>query len=62
MKLVRVDSERPGTEVNRLEIEIGGVVYEITERFGDLKIHAHSDEILVKPCCSNEVAVKGNFS
>lgn len=59
MKLTRIGSERPSIEVERIEIEIGGVTYELTERFGELKIHAHADEITIKPCCANEVAVKG---
>jgi hypothetical protein len=59
MKLLRVDSDREPKEVERIEVEIGGVKYTITDRFGEMKLHAHSDEIIVKPCCANEVVCVG---
>lgn len=59
---VRVDSQRLGADVGRVEIEVACVKYTLTESFGDLKIQAHADEILVKPCCANEVAINCKFS
>ncbi len=60
MKIKRIDSDRTEKEVDRIEIEIDGVNYTLTDRFGELKIHS-SDGIIVKPCCSNEVVVKGAY-
>ena len=59
MKIKRIDSDRTEKEVERIEIEIDGIKYTLTDRFGELKIHSQSDEIIVKPCCANEVVVKG---
>lgn len=59
MLLKRIDSARNVQEVNRLEIEISGIKYTITDHHGEMKIHAHSEEVLVKPCCANEVVIQG---
>lgn len=58
MKLTRIGSERPSIEVERIEIEIGVSPMSSPSDLSELKIHAHADEITVKPCCANEVAVK----
>ncbi len=60
MKIKRIDSDRTEKEVDHIEIEIDGVEYTLTDRFGELKIH-NSDGIIVKPCCSNEVVVEGAY-
>jgi uncharacterized protein (UPF0335 family) len=59
MLIKRIDSNRDVQEVERLEIEINGIKYTITDRYGEMKIHAHSEELLIKPCCANEVIIHG---
>ena len=59
MKIKRIDSDRTEKEVERIEIEIDGIKYTLTHRFGELKIHSHSDAVFLIPCCANEVVVKG---
>jgi len=55
VKLVRVDADRTEKEVERIEVTIGCRKFTITECYGDLKIHAHGDAMIVKPCCANEI-------
>ncbi len=55
VKIVRIDSDNYEKEVERVEIKIGCQKFTITEYFGELKIHAHSDVMIVKPCCANEI-------
>ena len=59
MKIKRIDSDRTEKEVERIEIEIDGIKYTLTDRFGELKVHAHSDAIFMIPCCANEVVIEG---
>ena len=42
-----------------MEIDINGIKYTLTERFGKLQIHAHSEELTVFPLCANEICVEG---
>jgi len=55
MKIKRIDFKR-------IEIEIDGHKYTLTSRLGELKVHSHSDGIIVKPRCANEVIIKGQFN
>lgn len=60
MKIVRIDSDRLiNQDIERIEIEIGEDKYTLTNRHGELKIHAHDGCIVVNPLCANEIAVKG---
>ena len=59
MEIKRIDNNRKANIVERIEVMIDGIKYTITERFGELKVHAHSDEVIVKPCCANEVVLQG---
>jgi hypothetical protein len=59
LKIVRVDADKLEKEVERIEIKIGCTKFTITEYFGELKIHAHSDAMTVKPCCANEIKISG---
>jgi hypothetical protein len=54
-----VDADKLEKEVERIEIKIGCTKFTITEYFGELKIHAHSDAMTVKPCCANEIKISG---
>lgn len=55
MKIIRIDGNRDIIDASRIEIQLGDHKYTLTEYFGELKIHAHSDVIIVKPATSNEV-------
>lgn len=59
MKLKRIDSDREVKDFQRMEIDINGIKYTLTERFGKLQIHAHSEELTVFPLCANEICVEG---
>ena len=59
MKINRVDRDRTEKDVERIEISIGDDRYTITESFGRLKIHAHDESMDIKPCCANQITVKG---
>ncbi len=60
MKINRVDNEKEkAEEVRRIEVEIEGVRYTITEDFGRLRIHVHGNKLDVMPCCANQITVKG---
>lgn len=61
-RMVRVDAQRLGTDVESVEVEIACVKYTLTEHFGYLKIHAHANEIFILPCRANEVAIKSKLS
>lgn len=58
MKISRINNEKNlEKEVDRIQININGKRFTLTESFGELHIHAHSDCINVKPCCANEIKI-----
>ena len=57
MQIIRIDGNRDVIDVSRIEIQLGDNKYTLTEYFGELKIHAHSDVLIVKPATANEVQI-----
>lgn len=61
MKINRIGNQKElNQEVQRIEIEIAGIRYTITEYFGEMNIHCHGDGLSVIPRCGNEICVKGS--
>lgn len=61
MKIKRIDSDRNEKDVKRIEVVIGEHKYTLTEEFGRLNIHSHSDYIDIRPCCANNITLKGFY-
>lgn len=58
MKVTRLGSTKDlNHEVMRLDLEIDGKEYTITEQFGELRVHVHARKLIVSPCCGNEIAI-----
>lgn len=60
MKVIRIGNNRNvNQEVNRVQIELGGVKYTITETVdGKVSVLSHDDEILIFPCTTNSISFK----
>jgi len=60
MKILRVDTNREILDAERIEIEVDGTKYSLTEQFGKLRIHSHDDFINVHPGSCNVIEVSGD--
>ena len=60
MKITRMGRDKDTVhEVDRIEITVSGIDYIISDRFGELEIHACHDEIHIKPAYANVVKIVG---
>lgn len=60
MNINRVKNDKSLIEdVERVELEIEGTRYTITEEFGRMAIHVHGSKLDVMPSCANQITVKG---
>jgi len=58
LKITRIDSEYDiGRPVERIQLSAGGKLFTITEEFGQLRIHSHGRDIIIRPGCANEVTI-----
>ena len=56
MKITRIDKDRDIEQnVDRIQLDICGKRFTLSEEFGELTINCHSDSIAVKPCYGNEI-------
>lgn len=62
IELNRIDGDKElNKPIERIEIAIGEHRYTLTDEFGRLHIHSHSDFMDVRPCVANQVTVKGFY-
>lgn len=58
MKIERIDGDRNvNKDIEKVMINVNGHRYTLTEEFGQLRIHAHRDRVMIYPASSNELIV-----